>query len=33
MTQIDYTRSLKYFLLFDFFKGFGIGLKYFFAPK
>ena len=33
MTQIDYTRAVKYFLLVDFFKGFGIGLKYFFRPK
>ena len=27
------TRKAKYFLLFDIFKGFGLGLKYFFAPK
>ncbi len=33
MTQIDYTRAAKYFLLSDFFKGFKLGLKYFFAPK
>ncbi|MFM2355246.1 MAG: NADH-quinone oxidoreductase subunit NuoI, partial [Pseudomonadota bacterium] len=33
MTQIDYTRAAKYFLLFDFIKGFGLGMKYFFAPK
>ena len=33
MTQIDYTRAAKYFLLADFFKGFKLGLKYMFAPK
>ena len=33
MTQIDYTRAAKYFLLADFFKGMKLGLKYFFAPK
>ena len=33
MTQIDWTRATKYFLLMDFIKGFGLGLKYFFAPK
>ena len=33
MTQIDWTRAGKYFLLVDFFKGFKLGLKYFFAPK
>ena len=33
MTQIDYTRAGKYFLLFDIFKGFRLGLKYFFKPK
>ena len=33
MTQIDYTRAAKYFLLADFVKGFKLGLKYFFAPK
>ncbi len=33
MTQIDYTRAAKYFLLVDFFKGFKLGFKYFFAPK
>jgi NADH-quinone oxidoreductase subunit I len=26
-------RRAKYFLLFDFIKGFGLGFKYFFAPK
>jgi NADH-quinone oxidoreductase subunit I len=29
----DYGRAVKYFLLFDFIKGFGLGMKYFFAPK
>jgi len=33
MANIDYTRAVKYFLLFDFIKGFGLGMKYFFAPK
>ncbi len=33
MTQIDYTRAAKYFLLQDFWVGFKLGLKYFFAPK
>ncbi len=33
MTQIDYTRAAKYFLLADFAKGFRLGFKYFFAPK
>ena len=33
MAQIDYTRAAKYFLLWDFFTGFKLGLKYFFAPK
>jgi NADH-quinone oxidoreductase subunit I len=33
MTQMDWTRAGKYFLLFDFLKGFGLGMKYFFAPK
>ena len=30
---IDLNRAAKYFLLVDFIKGFGLGLKYFFAPK
>ena len=30
---IDFNRAAKYFLLVDFIKGFGLGLKYFFAPK
>ncbi len=30
---LDYTRAAKYFLLFDFIKGFGLGMKYFLAPK
>ena len=33
MTQIDWNRAGKYFLLVDFIKGFGLGLRYFFAPK
>ena len=33
MTQIDYGRAAGYFLLTDVFKGFKLGLKYFFAPK
>ena len=33
MANIDYGRAAGYFLLKDFFKGFGLGLKYFFAPK
>ena len=32
MTQIDYTRATKYFLLKDFIDGFRLGMKYFFAP-
>jgi NADH-quinone oxidoreductase subunit I len=33
MTQMDYTRAAKYFLLQDFWQGMKLGLKYFFAPK
>ena len=33
MTQIDYTRAAKYFLLMDVWQGFKMGLKYFFKPK
>ena len=33
MTQIDYTRAAKYFVLWDFIVGFKLGLKYFFSPK
>ena len=33
MSNIDWTRATKYFLLMDFIKGFGLGMKYFFAPK
>ncbi len=33
MTQIDWNRATRYFLLQDFFKGFALGMKYFFAPK
>jgi NADH-quinone oxidoreductase subunit I len=32
-TQFDYGRAAKYWLLADFFKGMGLGLKYFFKPK
>jgi NADH-quinone oxidoreductase subunit I len=33
MTEIDYTRAAKYFLLQDFWQGLKLGMKYFFAPK
>jgi NADH-quinone oxidoreductase subunit I len=33
MANIDWGRATKYFLLADFIKGFGLGMKYFFAPK
>ena len=33
MSYMDWTRAAKYFLLMDFIKGFGLGMKYFFAPK
>ena len=33
MTQIDWNRSVKYFLLADMWQGMKLGLKYFFAPK
>lgn len=33
MSNIDWTRATRYFLLMDFIKGFGLGMKYFFAPK
>ena len=33
MANIDYGRAAGYFLLKDFFNGFKLGLKYFFAPK
>ena len=29
----DIARATKYFLMVDFLKGFGLGVKYFFAPK
>ena len=29
----DIARATKYFLMMDFIKGFGLGMKYFFAPK
>ncbi|NAZ35803.1 NADH-quinone oxidoreductase subunit NuoI [Rubellimicrobium sp. CFH 75288] len=32
-TQFDLGRAAKYWLLADFFKGMGLGLKYFFKPK
>jgi ferredoxin len=33
MTQIDWTRATKYFLMQDMLKGLALGMKYFFAPK
>ncbi len=33
MTQIDWNRATRYFLLQDFFKGFALGMRYFFAPR
>ena len=33
MTQIDWNRATKYFLLGDIWAGFRLGMKYFFAPK
>ena len=33
MANIDWNRASRYFLLSDFFKGFALGMKYFFAPK
>ena len=33
MSNIDWNRATRYFLLMDFIKGFGLGMKYFFAPK
>ena len=33
MTQVDYTRAAKYFLLWDVWQGFKMGMKYFFKPK
>ena len=33
MTQIDYSRAAKYFLLQDFVKGLALGFKYMFRPK
>ncbi|MDE3081224.1 MAG: NADH-quinone oxidoreductase subunit I, partial [Paracoccaceae bacterium] len=30
---IDINRAIKYFFLTDFIKGFGLGMKYFLAPK
>ena len=33
MTQMDWTRATKYFLLADMWTGMKLGLKYFFRPK
>ena len=33
MTQIDWNRATKYFLLGDIWAGMRLGLKYFFSPK
>ena len=33
MANIDYTRTVKYFLLQDFWAAFKLGMKYFFRPK
>ncbi len=33
MADIDYGRAARYFLMTDFIRGFGLGLKYFFKPK
>jgi ferredoxin len=33
MANIDWNPRTRYFLLVDFIKGFGLGMKYFFAPK
>ena len=33
MTQIDWNRATKYFLLLEILNGFRLGMKYFFAPK
>ena len=33
MANIDWNRATRYFLLMDFIKGFGLGMKYFFKPK
>jgi len=30
---MDYNRATKYFLLMDFWKAFGLTMKYFFTPK
>ncbi|MDC0108621.1 NADH-quinone oxidoreductase subunit NuoI, partial [Paracoccaceae bacterium] len=30
---VSIKRRIKYFLLFDFLKGFGLGFRYFFSPK
>ena len=31
--SVSLARKIKYFLLFDFIKGFGLGIRYFFSPK
>ena len=33
MTQFDYTRAVKYFLLFDIIKGFRLGAEVFLRPQ
>jgi NADH-quinone oxidoreductase subunit I len=33
MANVDWTRATKYFLLMDFIKGFGLGMKYFFRAE
>ena len=30
---VDFVRATKYFFMWDFIKGFGLAMKYFFAPK
>ena len=29
----DFARATKYFLMWDFIKGFGLGMRYFVSPK
>ena len=33
MANVDWNRATRYFLLMDFFKGFALGMRYFFKPK
>ena len=33
MTQIDWNRATRYFLMVDFIKGFALGMRYFVSPK